>query len=191
MKTIRNTTQRVTTLFIIVIALFCNTASAAPPSKEGYTPVDSVMKHRQEPRWVSPVPEPVEVLRAFQKPQHRWSKGHRGVDMAADGAIRAPRSGKIIFSGKVVDRYVITIEHDDGYKSSFEPVTNAKEAGQEVSLGEIIAQVDNTIHHCTKQCIHWGVRQKIAEEWEYINPLALLHAEKPSVLLPVEDDFLA
>ncbi|MFW0110238.1 M23 family metallopeptidase [Rothia sp. P13129] len=192
MKTMRVTSQRFTTLFTIIMVVFYSAASAAQPFERAEpSPTSSTSVHHREHQWVSPVSEPLEVLRAFQKPQQRWAKGHRGVDIVAHGSIRAPMSGKIIFSGKVVDRYVITIEHEDGYKSSFEPVTQAKETGETVSIGEVIAQVDETVQHCPQRCIHWGVRQNIAGEWEYINPLTLLFLEKPSILLPVAEDFLA
>lgn len=142
-------------------------------------------------RWQSPVGTPYTVERQFHKPPKKWSAGHRGVDFTATPTtqIVAPEGGRISFSGKVVDRTVITVTHPDGKKSSFEPVSEALPAGTNVSKGERIATVDPSIHHCpgVTHCVHWGVR----EAEEYINPLLLIDTPAPSVLLPIGDNFSA
>ena len=65
------------------------------------------------------------MLRAFDPPAKPWLSGHRGVDLQAahDGApVTSPAAGTVSFVGVVVDRPVITIDHGDGLRSSFEPV---------------------------------------------------------------------
>lgn len=141
--------------------------------------------------WQSPVGSPYTVERHFKKPPKKWNAGHRGVDFTATPTteVVAPEAGTITFSGKVVDRVVLTITHPDGKKSSFEPVTDPLPSGTQVAKGQPIAKIDSSKHHCpgATLCIHWGVR----ENDEYINPLLLIEAPAPSVLLPIGDDFSA
>ena len=80
------------------------------------------------------------VLRAFDPPDKPWMSGHRGVDLqaAADGApVTAPESGTVSFVGVVVDRPVITIDHGNGLRSSFEPVESGLAAGAAVAKGDV------------------------------------------------------
>ena len=147
----------------------------------------------------------IRVVRAFKKPEKRWLAGHRGVKLrmpSFDAPVYAPAAGRISFSGFVVNRRVIVIEHEDGSKSSFEPVTDALESGTEVQAGERIAVMDSAIHPCGSiPCLHWGVRiipegaeGENAKASEYIDPLALLripHSVEPSRLYPTGSDFTA
>lgn len=151
-------------------------------------------------RWQAPVAGQLTVIHSFEKPAAKWSAGHRGVDLAleADGKVLAPAEGTVIFSGTVVDRQVITLEHPDGRKSSFEPVTDPLPVGSRVSAGDTIARLDPQVQHCPEShCLHWGVREPARDQptaskgMDYINPLLLLGLEKPSVLLPIGDDFAA
>lgn len=141
------------------------------------------------PRWQAPVAGEVTVLRDFDKPAQKWSAGHRGVDLALGQSfqVRSPAAGRVVFSGQVVDRKVLTVEHADGRKSSFEPVTEALPAGTEVAAGQVIAQVDDEVPHCEPEpCLHWGVREGPDD---YVNPLLFLGLADPSVLLPIGEDF--
>lgn len=141
------------------------------------------------PRWDNPAGGQVEVLRKFDKPAQKWQAGHRGVDLSmTTDEIRAPADGVVSFSGKVVDRTVITLEHTDGRKSSFEPVIDPLPVGSRVKAGQVIAHLDPAIEHCPQSCIHWGVRD---ESDGYLNPLLFLGLEDPSVLLPIGADFSA
>ena len=120
------------------------------------------------------------VLRLFDPPAHRWSPGHRGVDLACDdGIVGAPGGGVISFSGTVVDRGVVTITHADGLRTSLEPVADAPPAGTTVRAGDPVGVVES-VGHCRRACVHWGVRRGET----YLDPLSLLGRE-PVVLLPV------
>ena len=150
--------------------------------------------------WRPPVAGQLTVVKAFEKPAAKWSAGHRGVDLAleADGQILAPAEGTVVFSGTVVDRQVITLEHPDGRRSSFEPVTDPLPVGATVAAGDPIARLDPQIQHCPENhCVHWGVREPATGQptankgMDYINPLLLLGLEGPSILLPIGDDFAA
>ena len=152
-------------------------------------------------KWRSPASGKVRVLKPFSKPAKRWSAGHRGVDLATDSdnaQVQAPAAGTVVFSGKVVDRTVIVLEHPGGLRSSFEPVKDPLPEGTQVSAGQTIATLDPDIHHCEQgPCLHWGVRRGGDREdgsgknAEYINPLTLLGRERPSILLPVDGSFTA
>ncbi|WP_237186890.1 M23 family metallopeptidase [Rothia nasimurium] len=140
------------------------------------------------------------MVRGFEKPAARWAAGHRGVDLAleAGGHVLAPYEGKVVFAGTVVDRQVLTLEHPDGRRSSFEPVMNPLPVGSRVQAGDAIAQLDSEVQHCAPSfCLHWGVREPAPGSetarrgLDYTNPLLLLGLEDPSVLLPIGDDFAA
>ncbi|WP_243730474.1 M23 family metallopeptidase [Nesterenkonia salmonea] len=53
--------------------------------------------------------------------------------------MRSPADSVVSFSGGVVDREVLSINHGGGYVSSFEPVASALEVGDTVTEGDIIA----------------------------------------------------
>ena len=175
----------------------------------------SVWVTSQRARYRSPVavPKP-QVIHPFEKPEHRWSPGHRGVDLAVpenDHAIYAPADGTVVFSGRVTNRQVLVVAHPDGRRSSFEPVQDALPAGTRVRSGEKIGTVDaraaagerdtenlapdegheRPYRRCSVLCLYWGVRQGgkrgagSGRDAEYINPLILLGAREPSILLPI------
>lgn len=125
------------------------------------------------------------VLRArFDPPAQRWSAGHRGVDLeAAPGtAVVAPAAGTVVVAGPVVDRHVVTVLHDDGRRSSLEPVVAGAAVGTRVEAGAPVGTVEPppAATHCAPRCLHWGVRQGE----RYVDPLGLLRGAGPVVLLP-------
>ena len=142
--------------------------------------------------WVRPTTGELQVLRGFDKPVQRWDEGHRGVDLAATTPeVRSPAEGTVVFVGKVVDRTVVTVEHGEGKRSTFEPVTPQVSRGEKVAAGQVIGTVVEKPRHCQQSCVHWGVYENQGKAKTYLNPLALLGAEGPSVLLPIGDDFSA
>jgi murein DD-endopeptidase MepM/ murein hydrolase activator NlpD len=97
-----------------------------------------------------------------------------------DGApVLAPQDGTVSFVGWVVDRPVITIDHGNGLRSSFEPVASELKKGDSVDMGAELGMMDGS-SHCSPGCVHWSVRQGD----EYINPLQFVMDLRPSVLLP-------
>lgn len=133
--------------------------------------------------WSWPLSPRPAVLRAFDPPAKPWLSGHRGVDLEAafDGApLKSPAAGTVSFVGTVVDRPVITIDHGNGLRSSFEPVASSLRAGSAVAEGDVLGQVQTG--HCgpAPPCLHWGVRRGE----DYVNPLAFVMDLRPSVLLP-------
>ncbi|MCG7425237.1 M23 family metallopeptidase [Kocuria rhizophila] len=135
--------------------------------------------------WAWPVSPRPGVERPFEAPAQKWLPGHRGVDLAAPPGtpLRSPAAGVVSFSGVVVDREVLTIDHGDGRKSSFEPVTALVRVGDHVTRGQVVARVADPGHGPRGSSVHWGVRQ----DGEYVNPLQFVVDLRPSVLLPVPD----
>ncbi|PLA46438.1 peptidase M23 [Micrococcus luteus] len=144
--------------------------------------------------WHPPVAgaAPDDVLRAFVAPERPWSRGHRGVDLAVpSGApIQAPAAGRVVFAAVVVDRPVLTLEHADGTYSSLEPVEADVAVGAVVDAGDPVGRLAGAPPHCTRACVHWGVREPDA--WRvgdatfdrYLDPLVLIGWSGPSVLWP-------
>lgn len=153
----------------------------------GVPPASPVMAANAPGTWLRPVE--AEVVEEFAAPPAPWAAGHRGVDFAAPtgGQVRAPAAGSISFSGRVVDRQVLSIDHGSGYLSSFEPADTELEVGDPVAAGDPIAELgtyDDGSSHCSAQsCLHWGVRL----HGDYISPLLLTGELEPSVLLPLRD----
>lgn len=171
-------------LLAVVLLAFSpvGAAVAGPAGSAAEPPAPPVVVPRGVWDWPL-IPRPA-VLRAFDPPPRPWLNGHRGVDLRAahDGAlILAPAAGTVSFVGIVVDRPVITIDHGNGLKSSFEPAGSRLLRGATVVKGDLLGWVE--AGHCGRDpCIHWGVRRGA----EYLNPLAFVLDLRPSVLLPLD-----
>lgn len=128
--------------------------------------------------WAWPT-SPVRITRPYAAPAHEYGPGHRGIDLIAAGAVRSPADGVVAFAGTVVDRGVLTIDHGDGFVTTFEPVSTHLAVGTAVSRGEEVATVTSG-GHTAAGSLHFGVRL----DGEYINPLVLLGGVPRAVLLP-------
>lgn len=133
---------------------------------------------------VLPVDGP--VTRFFVRPPERWSRGHRGVDLAAEPGtpVRSPVTGVVEFAGPVAGRTVLTVVRADGLRCSLEPLTDVAEVGTVVTAGDVVAAVaapsaPGAAHCGATSCLHWGARR----DGEYVDPLGLLEATTV-VLLP-------
>ncbi|WP_271178397.1 peptidoglycan DD-metalloendopeptidase family protein [Leifsonia poae] len=124
----------------------------------------------------------VALTRPFEAPATPYSAGHRGVDLrAAPGAaVSAPSDAVVHFSGVVVDRPVLTLDHGDGVLSSYEPVRSELKAGDSVAVGGSVGVV-STGGHCNEACLHVGVRVY----GEYVSPLLYFDRVPRAVLLPL------
>lgn len=124
---------------------------------------------------------PVEgaVTRLFDPPEVRWGSGHRGVDLAASpgATVRSPGAGVVAFAGTVAGRGVVTVLHDDGRRSSLEPVEADVTPGDRVAVGTALGRLQDRPDH---DGVHWGVRDGDT----YLDPLSLLTRSSPVVLLP-------
>ncbi|WP_158609560.1 M23 family metallopeptidase [Cellulomonas triticagri] len=121
--------------------------------------------------WRAPVAD-LRVVAPFDAPARPWLAGHRGVDLDAPVGtpVLAPRAGVVTYAGWVVDRPVLTVRHDDGLRSSVEPVDALVEVGARVVAGGVVGLVAEGRTHCTPTCVHWGVRDGDV----YLDPMLLL-----------------
>ena len=120
--------------------------------------------------WQWPTGGPAAVTRPFDPPALRWLPGHRGVDLQMNlGApVYSPDAGTVIYAGPLVNRPVISIEHQSGLRLTFEPVDPAIRVGQLVAPGQVIGHLaDGDLH----DGLHWGAKYPGDH---YIDPLVLL-----------------
>ena len=113
------------------------------------------------------------VVRAFEPPPRPWLPGHRGVDLgAAPGEVVCAAGGGIVyFAGTVAGRGVVSVLHDNGLRTTYEPVTPLVRAGAQVSPGHPIGLLSAGHAGCrATACLHWGLR----DDTSYLDPLALL-----------------
>jgi murein DD-endopeptidase MepM/ murein hydrolase activator NlpD len=132
--------------------------------------------------WSWPTSGPQVVVRDFMAPLTPWGAGHRGLDLAAESdEVYAPTSGRVSFSGWVVNRPVVTITTRAGYRLSFEPVSPLIDTGDWVTTGELIGVLEDG--HCATRCLHFGLR--VGED--YRSPRRELGILQRAVLLPWEN----
>lgn len=131
---------------------------------------------------------PGAVVRGYSPPPQPWLPGHRGVDLAAtpSAEVRAAGPGRVAFAGMVAGRPVVSIEHEGGFRTTYEPVRSAIIAGDPVERGQVIGHVFGIHPGCeVTTCLHWGARWSDDADG-YIDPLSLLGAKhRPIVLKPV------
>lgn len=124
-------------------------------------------------RYTWPTGGPVAVLASFDPPAHDWLRGHRGVDLAlaAGSPVRAAAAGTVAFSGPVAGRPVVSIDHADGIRTTYEPVEPCVQAGDHVEAGQVIGTLLAGHRADGVDALHWGAR---TGRKSYINPLRLL-----------------
>ncbi len=117
------------------------------------------------------------ILAEADIPNERWQSGHRGVDIAAHpgDAIAASRGGTVHFAGVVAGTPVVSILHNDGLRTTYEPVIATVSRGEHVRKGQVIghlADAQELGEHARRASgLSWGAK------WDgdlYIDPLSLL-----------------
>src|SRR2546430_1138938 len=95
------------------------------------------------------------------------------VDLAAipGEAVFAAGPGIVAFAGSVAGTGVVSIDHADGLRTTYEPVTPIVHKGQSVAAGQPIGTLAAGHPGCpVAACLHWGLRRGT----EYLDPLLLL-----------------
>ncbi|AKK06226.1 Peptidase family M23 [Corynebacterium mustelae] len=113
------------------------------------------------------------VLRGFDKPEHNWLPGHRGVDLEArvGQPIYAAGAGTVLYAGVIAGRPTVSIEHDGGLRTTYQPVFPLVAVGDKLQRGQHIGNLaPNT---GSEPGLHWGAKYG---QHDYINPLSLLSA---------------
>jgi murein DD-endopeptidase MepM/ murein hydrolase activator NlpD len=148
---------------ILVLGILMPPAAAAAPAD----PAPGVAL------WTAPLGGPLAVGRPFEAPPHAYGPGHRGVDLV--GAVGAPvlaaGDGVVVFAGMVAGRPVVSIDHANGLRTTYEPVDPSVGAGQAVARGSPIGALTAGHAGCpVEACLHWGARRGET----YLDPLSLL-----------------
>lgn len=123
---------------------------------------------------LDPVPQ---VTRGFDPPQTRYGRGHRGIDLAgAPGKpVLSAGPGVVAYAGPVAGRGVVSIDHRSGLRTTYEPLTPAVSAGEQVSAGDVIGTLAAGHPGCPRAaCLHWGLRDGRDGEVVYLDPRSLL-----------------
>ncbi|KQW08464.1 hypothetical protein ASC66_00130 [Leifsonia sp. Root4] len=166
------------------VALLAGTAASSAAEKGGPAQTSTADTSSADAGgdWSWPLAAPRAVLRPFQAPATRYSAGHRGIDIEADAGTElfAPADGVVHFSGRVVDRSVLSIRHNSDLLSSYEPIDSSLAAGDPVVRGQSIGVVAHG-GHCDGGCMHFGVRL----HGEYVSPMLLFGGIPRAVLLPL------
>ncbi len=74
----------------------------------------------------------------------------------------------MIYAGELAGRFVVSIEHADGLRTTFEPVSPSVSRGDRVAAG---TPVGTLLPGHEADCLHWGVKTR---EGDYLNPLSLM-----------------
>lgn len=132
--------------------------------------------------WAAPLPEPLTVTRPFDPPQNPYGAGHRGVDLAGSPGqeVRAAGAGTVVYAGPLAGRGVVSVQHADGLRTTYEPVLASVATGVSVRLGQVIGSLDAGHAGCpVSACLHWGLKRGEL----YLDPMLLL-SQGPVRLLP-------
>ncbi|WP_291084528.1 M23 family metallopeptidase [Dietzia sp. UBA5065] len=137
-----------------------------------------------------PLSGPPSVATPFSPPAQRWLAGHRGVDLvaAAVAEVRAPAAGTVLFAGAVGGRRVLSIDHGDGLRTTYEPVRATVRAGDAVGAGDLVGHLVAGHPGCPAvACLHWGARLAAGgpggDDDEYLDPLGLLATDARAIRL--------
>lgn len=128
---------------------------------------------RARGRYVWPTGGPAPVVEAFDPPAVVWGRGHRGVDLAAPAGsqVLSAGDGVVVFAGMVAGRPVVSVDHADGIRTTYEPVEAGVTAGQVVGRGQVIGTLLPGHRDDGVDALHWGAR---TGPKTYVNPLRLL-----------------
>ena len=166
-------------VMLLMAASFWAVVGAHPAAATGVPVASATASGRA---W--PLQPPPRVVSRFQAPAGPYAAGHRGVDLAASVGqpVLSTGAGVVAFAGLVAGRGVVSVDHPDGLRSTYEPVAGTVGRGDVVSGGERLGAVSAAPGHCLPDtCLHWGLRRGEA----YLDPLGLLDAAGRVRLLPL------
>ncbi len=138
------------------------------------------------PRHAWPLAPPHPVLRAFHAPPTPFGAGHRGVDLGstADAPILAGADATVAFAGTVGTRRLVSLAHENGLRTTYEPINPQVKRGQQVSRGDVLGTLTPGHTGCTQPCLHWGAHRTTPQGRTYLDPLSLLTTTRVRLLPP-------
>jgi hypothetical protein len=152
------------------------TLSARPSTVESDTPARSADRGP----WRPPVGG-LDLLTLYDPPPLPWMPGHRGVDLAAADAqaVVAAGAGTVVFAGDLAGRGVVSIDHANGLRTTYEPVEPLVAAGEAVAAGQPIGSLQPDHASCPDAaCLHLGLKRGPL----YLDPMLLFGAGKVRLL---------
>jgi murein DD-endopeptidase MepM/ murein hydrolase activator NlpD len=157
---------------------------ADPPADPPVPPVSAPDAPVTAGRFGWPLAPPHPVMRPFEAPSSPYGPGHRGIDIGgtAGAPVLAAGDGVVVFAGQLAGRGVVSVDHPNGLRTTYEPVAPVVKAGRRVSAGAVLGHLRPGHAGCPGVCLHWGVRRGE----EYLDPLALV-ATGHVRLLPWEE----
>lgn len=185
-----NNTRAGRALVGVTLALMLSPATsppstAAPTAAPAAAPATAAVPDQGRPQFDWPLRPRPQIARPFDRPERNWLAGHRGVDLAAAPGqpVLAAGAGIVVFAGTVAGKPVVSVDHADGLRTTYEPVDAAVTAGRRVERGTVLGTVVSGHPECAAAaCLHWGLRR----DREYLDPLPLVRAV-PIRLLPTGD----
>jgi murein DD-endopeptidase MepM/ murein hydrolase activator NlpD len=131
-----------------------------------------------------PLPGTPAVDRGFLPPASAWGAGHRGVDLRGypREPVLAAGPGRVVYAGLLAGRGVVTVSHEGGLRTTYEPVSATVRVGQLVARGTPLGRLGSGHRSCRAgtTCLHWGLLRGDS----YLDPLGLI-ADRPVRLLPL------
>jgi murein DD-endopeptidase MepM/ murein hydrolase activator NlpD len=92
-------------------------------------------------------------------------RGSPGLPVLAAG------DGVVVFAGMVAGRPLLSIDHTDGLRTTYEPVDASVLAGQHVARGSPVGTLVAGHPGCpVDACLHWGLRRGET----YLDPMTVL-----------------
>ncbi|GAB3456063.1 M23 family metallopeptidase [Actinophytocola sediminis] len=168
--------------FLLGMTTAAPTRPAPQPSTPAATTPFTEPRVPQRTRFTWPLAPPHPVLRPFQAPTSLYGPGHRGVDLGGevDEPVLAAADGVVVFAGQLAGRGVVSIDHANGLRTTYEPITPTVAPGHRVPAGAVIGRLRPGHAQCrgAPACLHWGVRRGA----EYLDPLTLLSTGRVRLL---------
>lgn len=136
-------------------------------------------------RWGWPLAGAPEIARGFDPPAERWGAGHRGLDLVgvAGEQVLAVEAGVVTYSGVIAGVGVVSVTHESGLRSTYQPVDDRPSRGSRVGRGDAIGRLATGGHCLVRDCLHLGALRGQAS---YVDPTPLLLGVELT-LLPVRD----
>ncbi|TDP97370.1 M23 family metallopeptidase [Labedaea rhizosphaerae] len=128
-------------------------------------------------RFSWPLAPPHAVVRGYEPPDTPYGRGHRGVDLAAavGTPVLAADAGVVVYAGLVAGIPVVSIDHDGGLRTTYEPVAASVTTGAQVYRGQQIGVLRAGHPGCSAAaCLHWGALLNGA----YVNPLSYVQVTR-------------
>lgn len=133
--------------------------------------------------WEWPLTGQPRVVHRFEAPAQRWLPGHRGIDLGgvAGDPVRAVADGFVAFSGVIAGVGIVSVQHADGLRSTYQPVRDRLARGVRVGSGQVLGALDTGGHCLPRTCLHLGAKRGE----DYLDPMLLLQGWQVS-LLPLD-----